>query len=173
MILQVVNRGGKWRFSTLSTEFSTIAFHKREDGEEMFLGQYAHTVDAKGRVFVPAKYRDELGETFVITRGTAKCITVYPMAEWEKFTAKIEELPQAQAAKIRRFIFGNASDVTVDAQGRINIVQNLRDYAGIDKNAVILGLGSYLEIWSEEAWKAQSELESSEEIEDLMVALGC
>ena len=95
------------------------------------------------------------------------------MAEGEKFTAKIEELPQAQAVKIRRFIFGNASDVTVDAQGRINIVQNLRDYAGIDKNAVILGLGSYLEIWSEEAWKTESELESSEEIEDLMVALGC
>ena len=138
----------------------------------MFLGQYAHTVDAKGRVFVPAKYRDGLGETFVITRGTAKCITVYPMSEWEKFTAKIEELPQAQAAKIRRFIFGNASDVTVDAQGRINIAQNLREYAGIDKNAVILGLGSYLEIWSEEAWKAESELESSAEIEDLMVALG-
>ena len=132
----------------------------------MFLGQYAHTVDAKGRVFVPAKYRDGLG-------GTAKCITVYPMSEWEKFTAKIEELPQAQAVKIRRFIFGNASDVTVDAQGRINIAQNLREYAGIDKNAVILGLGSYLEIWSEEAWKAESELESSAEIEDLMVALGC
>ena len=68
---------------------------------------------------------------------------------------------------------GNASDVTVDAQGRINIAQNLREYAGIDKNAVILGLGSYLEIWSEEAWKAESELESSAEIEDLMVALGC
>lgn len=139
----------------------------------MFLGQYAHTVDAKGRVFVPAKYRDELGETFVVTRGTAKCLTVYPMAEWEKFTAKIEQLPQAQAVKIRRFLFASASDVSVDAQGRINLVQNLRDYAGIEKNAVILGLGSYLEIWSEEAWNAAAESESADEIEDLMVALGC
>ena len=74
----------------------------------MFLGQYAHTVDTKGRTFVPAKYRDELGETFVVTRGTAKCLTVYPMSEWEKYTAKIAELPQAHAAKIRRFVFSNA-----------------------------------------------------------------
>lgn len=139
----------------------------------MFLGQYAHTVDAKGRIFVPAKYREALGDTFVITRSTAKCLTVYPMSEWEKFTAKIEELPQAQAAKIRRFLFGNASDVTVDAQGRVGIAQNLREYAGIEKNAVVLGLGSYLEIWAEDAWKAESESESAEEIQDLMIALGC
>ena len=97
----------------------------------MFLGQYAHTVDAKGRTFVPAKYREELGETFVVTRGTSKCLTVYPMSEWEKYTAKIAELPQAHAAKIRRFVFSNASDVTLDAQGRVNLAQNLRDYAGI------------------------------------------
>ena len=93
----------------------------------MFLGQYAHTVDAKGRVFVPAKYRDGLGETFVISRGTAKCITVYPMSEWEKFTAKIEELPQAQAVKIRRFIFGNASDVTVGEHVGLTAMLKMRD----------------------------------------------
>ncbi len=138
----------------------------------MFLGQFSHTVDAKGRTFVPAKYRDDLGETFVVTRGTAKCLTVYPMSEWEKFTAKIAELPQAQAAKIRRFLLGNASDVTLDAQGRINLAQNLRDYAGIEKNVIFLGLGSYLEIWSEDAWQAENENESASEVEDLMIALG-
>lgn len=138
----------------------------------MFLGQYAHTVDTKGRTFVPAKYRDELGETFVITRGTAKCLTVYPMSEWEKYTAKIAELPQAHAAKIRRFVFSNASDVTLDAQGRIGIVAGLREYAGIEKNVMILGLGSYIEIWAEDVWKAENESESGGEIEDLMLALG-
>ena len=138
----------------------------------MFLGQYAHTVDTKGRTFVPAKYRDELGETFVVTRGTAKCLTVYPMSEWEKYTAKIAELPQAHAAKIRRFVFSNASDVTLDAQGRIGLVAGLREYAGIEKNVVILGLGSYIEIWAEDVWKAENETESGGEIEDLMLALG-
>ena len=138
----------------------------------MFLGQYAHTVDTKGRTFVPAKYRDELGETFVVTRGTAKCLTVYPMSEWEKYTAKIAELPQAHAAKIRRFVFSNASDVTLDAQGRIGIVAGLREYAGIEKNVLILGLGSYIEIWAEDVWKAENESESGGEIEDLMLALG-
>jgi MraZ protein len=138
----------------------------------MFLGQFSHTVDAKGRTFVPAKYRDELGETFIVTRGTAKCLTVYPMSEWENFTAKIADLPQAQAAKIRRFLLGNASDVSLDGQGRINIAQNLREYAEIDKNVVFLGLGTYLEIWSEEAWKAENESETASEVEDLMIALG-
>ena len=138
----------------------------------MFLGQYAHTVDTKGRTFVPAKYRDELGETFVVTRGTAKCLTVYPMSEWEKYTAKIAELPQAHAAKIRRFVFSNASDVTLDAQGRIGIVAGLSEYAGIEKNVMILGLGSYIEIWAEDVWKAENESESGGEIEDLMLALG-
>ena len=138
----------------------------------MFLGQYAHTVDTKGRTFVPAKYRDELGETFVVTRGTAKCLTVYPMSEWEKYTAKIAELPQAHAAKIRRFVFSNASDVTLEAQGRSGIVAGLREYAGIEKTVMILGLGSYIEIWAEDVWKAENESESGGEIEDLMLALG-
>lgn len=138
----------------------------------MFLGQYAHTVDAKGRTFIPAKYRDELGETVVVTRGTSKCLTVYPMSEWEKYTAKIAELPQAHAAKIRRFVFSNASDVPIDTQGRIGLVAGLREYAGIEKNVVILGLGSYIEIWAEDVWKAENETESGDEIEDLMLALG-
>ena len=138
----------------------------------MFLGQYSHTVDAKGRTFVPSKYREELGDAFVITRGTSKCLTVYPMKEWEAFTDRIAALPQAQAAKIRRFVFANASDVSMDSQGRVNIAQNLRDYAEIDKNVVILGLGSYLEIWSEDAWNAENSEESGDDIENLMVELG-
>ena len=138
----------------------------------MFLGQYAHTVDTKGRTFIPAKYRDELGETVVVTRGTSKCLTVYPMSEWEKYTAKIAELPQAHAAKIRRFVFSNASDVPIDTQGRIGLVAGLREYAGIEKNVVILGLGSYIEIWAEDVWKAENETESGDESEDLMLALG-
>ena len=80
----------------------------------MFLGEYAHTVDAKGRIFIPAKYREELGTKFVITKGTDKCLSVYPMEYWNSYVAKIEALPTAQAAKIRRFVFAQASDVEQD-----------------------------------------------------------
>lgn len=139
----------------------------------MFLGEYNHAIDAKGRIFVPAKYRDDLGNTFVITRGIDSCLTVYPMAEWEKFSGKINEMPPTQARKIRRFIYANASDVEVDSQGRVLLSESLRTYAGIEKNAVIIGLGSYLEIWSDENWNKERETETSDEIADLMVALGC
>ena len=139
--------------------------------KNVFLGQYAHTVDTKGRTFIPAKYRDELGDAFVVTRGTAKCLTVYPMAEWEAYTAKIAGLPQAQAAKIRRFVFSNASDISPDSQGRIMLTAGLRAYAGIEKNVVIIGLGSYIEIWAEDAWNAENEDMSADEVNDLMLAL--
>ncbi len=155
----------------------SFAFHKidnasRKDGETVFLGQYLHTVDAKGRTFIPAKYRGELGESFIVTRGTSKCLAVYPMSEWERYTEKLAELPQAQALKLRRFIFSNAVDVTPDAQGRVGLSAGLREYAGIEKNIVIIGLGNYIEIWSEDAWKAETESESGKEIEDIMLALG-
>ena len=95
----------------------------------MFLGEYSHTVDSKGRVFIPAKYRDELGTKFVITKGTDKCLSVYPMEYWNAYVAKIEALPTAQAAKIRRFVFAQACDVEQDSQGRALLSQSLRDYA--------------------------------------------
>lgn len=138
----------------------------------MFLGQYIHTVDAKGRTFVPAKYRDALGECFVLTRGTSKCLVIYPMAEWERYVAKLNSLPQTQAAKLRRFLFSAASDLTADAQGRILLPKPLRDYAALGKSIVFLGLGSYVEIWAEEAWQAENETLDGAATEELMLSLG-
>ena len=138
----------------------------------MFLGEYSHTVDSKGRVFIPAKYRDELGTKFVITNGTDKCLSVYPMEYWNAYVAKIEALPTAQAAKIRRFVFAQACDVEQDSQGRALLSQSLRDYAEIGGSAVVIGLGSYLEIWSEENWKSASTGEDAKEVEELMIELG-
>lgn len=137
----------------------------------MFLGEFSHATDAKGRVFIPAKFREELGETFVITRGLDACLCVYPLSEWEKYAAKIEQFPTVQARKIRRFIYSAASDTQLDSQGRALIPQTLREYAGIEKDVVVLGLGSYIEIWSQQAWESEKELESSQEIENLMIAL--
>lgn len=137
----------------------------------MFLGEFAHITDTKGRVFIPAKFREELGENFVITRGLDRCLCVYPLPEWEKYAAKIEQFPTVQARKVRRFIYAAASDTQLDSQGRALIPQNLRDYAGIEKDVVVLGLGSYIEIWSQSSWEDEKQLESSDEIENLMIAL--
>lgn len=137
----------------------------------MFLGEYSHSADAKGRVFIPAKFRDELGEGFVVTRGIDPCLCVYPKTEWEKFSAKIDEFPTVQARKVRRFLYSAATDPTPDSQGRILIPSVLREYAGIEKDVVVIGVGAYLEIWSAEAWEKEKELESSQEIEALMLAL--
>ena len=138
----------------------------------MFLGEYAHNVDTKGRIFIHAKYREEIGTKFVITKGTDKCLSVYPMEYWNSYVAKIEALPTAQAAQIRRFVFAQACDVEQDSQGRALLSQSLRDYAGISDSAVVIGLGSYLEIWSAENWSAASTGEDAKEVEELMIELG-
>lgn len=137
----------------------------------MFLGEYEHALDAKNRIFIPAKYREELGETFVITKSVDKCLTVYTMPEWEKLKEKLDTLPGTKSRQIKRFIFANASDVQSDSQGRVLISSALREYAGIEKNAVIIGVGSYLEIWSAEEWNREKEAEVSEDIAHLMEEL--
>lgn len=139
----------------------------------MFLGEFNHASDAKGRFFIPAKYREELGTTFVITQSIDKCLCAYPMSVWEKYAEKIEALPDVTARKVKRYVFSKATDAELDSQGRVLISQSLRDYAGIEKgaNVVILGIGSYFEIWSENEHNKELELESPEEIADMMTAL--
>ncbi|MGN1095072.1 MAG: division/cell wall cluster transcriptional repressor MraZ [Eubacteriales bacterium] len=139
----------------------------------MFLGEYSHALDSKSRIFIPAKYREELGETFIITKSVDKCLSVYTIQEWEKLKAKLDSMPATQSRQIKRFIFANAADVQSDSQGRVLIPAPLREYAGIDKSAVVIGVGSYLEIWSEEEWKCENEKEQSEDIANLMIELGC
>lgn len=140
-------------------------------GDDMFLGEYSHALDAKNRIFIPAKYREELGETFVITKSVDKCLTVYTMAEWEKLKEKLDSLPATKSRQIKRFMFANAADVSCDSQGRALLSAPLREYAGIDKNTVIIGVGSYLEIWSEENWIRERENENAEEIAQMMEEL--
>ena len=134
----------------------------------MFLGEYAHVLDAKKRIFIPAKYRDDLGETFVITKSVDKCLTVYTLPEWEKLKEKLEALPAAKSRQIKRFIFANADEAHCDSQGRVLISAPLREYAGIDKSAVVIGVGSYLEIWAEEEWTAACEAEEAADIAKMM-----
>ncbi len=120
----------------------------------MFLGEYQHSLDPKGRVTIPAKFRDELGDRFVATKGLDNCIFLYPEGEWKIIEEKIKVLPftRADVRSFARFFFSGASELEVDKQGRILLPANLRDYASIERDAIIIGVGSRIEIWSHEKW---------------------
>ncbi len=138
----------------------------------MLMGKFTHNLDAKNRLFIPAKHREQLGETFVITRNIDKCLSVFSMEEWEKYTDKLEQLPSTQAREIARFIYSNAADVQPDGQGRVLIPADLLAYAGIQKGAVIVGCGRRAEIWAEEIWNADSDADKADALKELMINLG-
>lgn len=121
----------------------------------MFLGEFEHTIDDKGRVAVPARFREGLGEGLILTRGFERCLQAFPRAYWQQLSEKINALSigNEQARTLRRLIFSTASEVEVDRQGRILVPQNLREYAGLAEQAVITGMDSYFELWSSERWR--------------------
>ena len=167
-IIKVVRSGAKW----LVFHILHKLFH-RKGGNGMFLGEYKYLIDAKNRLFIPAKFREALGEKFVVTRGVDRCLSVYPQDEWQKYTDKINSLPPAQARRIRRFLYAGASELEVDSHGRTVVPSNLLEYAGISGDVYITGMGSYIEIWSAAAWQDERKLESSDDIAELMETLGC
>lgn len=118
----------------------------------MFTGTYRHAVDSKGRLFIPARLREELGETFMVTRGLQACLRLYPMKEWELFAAKIAALPESKAKDVRHYFFANAFDTTLDAQGRVTLPAESRRFAALEKNVVLVGDDTRLEIWDEACW---------------------
>ena len=115
------------------------------------IGQYRHNIDAKGRLFIPAKFREELGETFYVTIGLDGCLSVYSDAKWAALTEKFDALPSVQARKMRA-LFANAAKCEPDAQGRILIPAKLRTYAALDKEVVINGASKCVELWNPERW---------------------
>lgn len=132
------------------------------------IGQYQHGIDAKGRLFIPAKFREELGKTFYVTRGQDGCLSVFSEENWQRLTGRLNDLPYSEVKKLRRF-FSNAAECEPDAQGRILLPQGLREYAGLEKEAVIVGMLNRAEIWSVENWRAADE--SEEDAMDLEDAL--
>lgn len=125
-------------------------------------GTYEHTIDAKGRIAIPAKLREALGESFYLAVGVDACLSIYPQETWNRFTEKFASLPMSQS-KAMRPLFANAAKCELDSQGRIVIPQKLRKYAGLEKEAVIIGVHDRAEIWSAAAWKAQEEEEMTPE----------
>ncbi|MHB1419912.1 MAG: division/cell wall cluster transcriptional repressor MraZ [Bacillota bacterium] len=141
----------------------------------MFMGEYQHTVDTKGRLIIPSKFREGLGENFVVTKGLDNCLFGYPASEWRSLEEKLRTLPftRADARAFVRFFFSGATECEIDKQGRILLPNNLREFAGLNKEVVIIGVSSRIEIWSRDTWSdysAQAETEYdalAEKLKDL------
>ncbi len=138
----------------------------------MFMGEYHHNIDEKGRMIVPAKFREHLGSTFIVTRGLDRCLFVYPEVEWRKLEERLKSLPltKKDARAFSRFFFSGATECELDKQGRVNIAPPLRAYAQLEKECVVIGVSNRVEIWSKQIWEqyvSQSEQSFSEIAENL------
>ena len=142
----------------------------------MFIGEYAHSLDLKGRMAIPAKFRKGLVSGAIITRGLDRCLFIFSKTEWEKLATKLIDLPLAQANSraFVRLMMSGAVDVEIDNQGRVLVPEYLRQYAGLSKNAVVTGLFNRIEVWDEASWKEyKTKTESqSDEIAEKMGELG-
>ncbi|PPA72143.1 division/cell wall cluster transcriptional repressor MraZ [Jeotgalibacillus proteolyticus] len=139
----------------------------------MFMGEYQHNIDTKGRIIIPAKYREHVEDVFVVTRGLDQCLFGYPMEEWRRLEEKVRSLPvtKKDARAFARFFFSGAVECEIDKQGRINLPKNLLDYAKIEKECMILGVSSRIEIWGQSVWEeylSQSEDSFAEIAENLI-----
>lgn len=139
-----------------------------KEGAAMLLGEYEHALDPKGRIAVPAKLREALGGKFIITKGLDGCLFVYDLQQWQLLETKLASLPMSRktARDFTRFLFGGACECECDKQGRVLIPANLRRHASLDKNAVIVGVGSRAEIWDAQRWTEYNE-ENSEDVNEL------
>lgn len=139
----------------------------------MFMGEYQHSIDEKGRMIIPAKFREALGSAFVVTRGLDQCLFVYPQSEWAVLEQKLKSLPlmKSDARAFTRFFFSGATECELDKQGRVNLPNTLVEFALLEKDCVVLGVSNRVEIWSKTVWESyfrQSE-ESFNEIAEKLV----
>lgn len=140
----------------------------------MFMGEYNHTIDAKGRLIIPSKFREALGSEFVITKGLDGCLFVFPMKEWEAFEEKLRGLPliDKNARKFSRFFLAGASTCELDKQGRILVPGTLREFAQMDKEVVLTGMLDRIEVWSKEQWLLNNAYDDMDDIAGSMQVLG-
>ncbi len=140
----------------------------------MFMGEYNHTIDAKGRLIVPSKFREILGDVFVVTKGLDGCLFVYDNEEWKLFEEKLRALPitNKEARQFVRFFLAGAAEAEVDKQGRILIPNVLREFAGLTKDVVLVGVGSRIEIWGRERFEDTAAIDDMDEIAEHMAQLG-
>ena len=142
----------------------------------MLIGEYEHSLDAKGRLIMPAKVREDIGEKFIITKGLDGCLFGFSQNEWTNFEEKLKTLPltNKNARDFVRFFLSGAIECEIDKQGRFLIASNLREYGALEKEAVIIGVGTRIEIWNKDKWKTYNSEEniSADEIAENMTMLG-
>lgn len=140
----------------------------------MFMGEYNHTIDAKGRLIIPSKFREQLGNLFVATKGLDGCLFVYSNEEWQRIVESFNTKPltSKDARKFMRFFFAGAIECEVDKQGRILLPASLRSYAALEKDVVTVGVMNRVEIWSKERYDAESDYEDMDEVAEHMAELG-
>ena len=140
----------------------------------MFMGEFDHTTDPKGRLIVPSKFREELGDTFVVTKGLDGCLLAYAKPEWDRVTTGLRELSlvNKNGRQFIRFFFAGAAEIEMDKQGRILIPEKLREFAGITKDVVSVGADNKLEIWSKDRYLENTDFDDMDEIAEHMAELG-
>ena len=140
----------------------------------MFKGEYSHTIDDKGRLIMPAKYRELLGEGFVITRGFDKCLFVFDQEDWDKFEGDLKALNIGTKGvrDLQRFFIGGAVDGEIDKQGRTLIPQVLRKFADLEKDVVLVGVGGHIEIWNSTSWENNGSFDDVDQIAERLSELG-
>ena len=140
----------------------------------MFMGEYNHTIDAKSRLIIPSKFRETLGDEFVVTKGLDGCLFVFDNTEWTAFEEKLKKLPSLTNPDVRKFIrffMAGATAVEVDKQGRILIPPSLREHAGLQKDVTVIGAANRAEIWDTERWIAYQNSQDEEELQEAMEGL--
>jgi len=138
----------------------------------MLIGEYQHSLDAKGRISFPSKLRDALGTSFVVTKGLDNCLFVYRLEDWKILEEKTAQLPTSKARQIQRFLFAGAALVEPDKQGRVLLPQKLREHANLGDDVTVIGVSTRVEIWDTERWNALNEELTSESVADAMDELG-
>ncbi len=140
----------------------------------MLMGEYSHSLDVKGRLIMPAKLRQDIGDKFILTKGLDGCLFAFSQTEWLNFEEKLKSLPLSDknARNFVRFFLSGATECEIDKQGRFLIPNNLREAAKLEKDAIIIGVGTRLEIWNKETWERCDEEISADEIAENMANLG-
>ncbi len=143
-----------------------------EESESMLTGKYNHSLDAKNRLIIPSKLKEQLGDTVTILRGSDKCLTLYSAEEWQNYAEQISQLPKTQVRALTRYLYSNSLEVQPDSQGRVMLSADMLAFAGITKNVITVGCGKYAEIWAEEVWNQQNLDEEPENFTEMLLELG-